>query len=546
MSKGTGQRPNIILIMVDDMGFSDIGCYGSEINTPNLDHMSASGASFSQFYNYARCCPTRAALLTGVYPHQAGIGHMTVDLGWEGYRGFINDNTITIGEALKISGYNTAMAGKWHVGGDYLLSTPESARPGEPGWPMPVQRGFDHHYGTLIGAGSFFNPHTLVSDYDHIEPEGDDYYYTDAIGDHSVKFIDDMGAKEEPFFLYTAFTAPHWPLHAFEEDIAKYKGRYRNGWDELRKSRYEEAKGSGVIDAKWAISQRDENQLDWNTVEDQDWEDARMAVYAAQIDRMDQNIGKILTKLRAMDIENNTLIMFLSDNGGCAEFLKEDGRFEFAPSKTRDGQDVKTGNTKDVMPGPADTYMSYDLSWANASNSPFRLFKHWTHEGGISTPFIAYWPDVIDKEHRVFRGAGHIIDVMATCLDAAGGQYPEDRDGFKLRPMQGQSLLPAFENESWTRDGELFWEHEGNIAVRQNEWKLVRKFPGDFELYNMDEDRTETNNLARKMPERILEMTGLYDSWASRSYVIPWERVLDHPDMTATRKRLKEQAPPSS
>lgn len=545
----TDTRPNIVLIMVDDMGFSDIGCFGSEIETPSIDALAENGSTFTQFYNYARCCPTRASLLTGLYPHQAGVGHMTLDLDTVGYRGFLNRECVTIAEALKSGGYRTLMSGKWHVGGDYLLSAVHEAHPGEEKWPLPVQRGFDRHIGTLTGAGSFWNPHTLVDGDMPIKPEGDDFYYTDFIADNAVDFIDEHGSEEAPFFLYVGFTAPHWPLHAFEEDIEKYRGKYRGGWDKLRTSRHEELKGLGIVDSKWEITPRDESAPDWCDVRDQDWEDARMAVYAAQIDRMDQGVGRIINKLALMGLKENTLVMFLSDNGGCAEFLKEDGRVEVAPMQTRDGRPVKVGNHQDVMPGPDDTYLSYDLPWANASNTPFKLFKHWTHEGGIATPFIAHWPKQIPAGQRIHSPA-HLIDVMATCLDVAETQYPQEYDGNKIQPLQGESLRPAFVDERWEREREIFWEHEGNLAVRQGNWKLVRRFPGELELYDMDEDRTELNNLAATMEDKVSELQGLYDEWAANSRVIAWEELLELPKMESTKQRLYQslayKAPPPS
>ena len=360
---GTRARPNIVLMMADDMGYSDLGCFGSEIATPNIDSLARRGARFSQFYNCARCCPTRASLLTGLYPHEAGVGHMTTDLRLAGYRGYLSRNAVTIAEALKPAGYTTLMSGKWHVGGDYLLSDPSIPSVGSESWPQPVDRGFDRHFGTLTGAGSYFNPHTLTEDGELIGAQGD-FYYTDAIANKAVEYIDEYGAGEDPFFLYVAFTAPHWPLHALEEDIARYRGRYRDGWENLRQGRHEELKGLGILDEQWPISKRDPGQRDWSEVANKDWEDSRMAVYAAQIDRMDQGVGRIVDKLEQMSLTDNTLLMFLSDNGGCAEFLREDGFFEFSPTRTREGAPIKIGNAESVNPGPANTYMSYDLSWA--------------------------------------------------------------------------------------------------------------------------------------------------------------------------------------
>ncbi len=533
---GTRARPNIVLMMADDMGYSDLGCFGSEIATPNIDLLARRGARFSQFYNCARCCPTRASLLTGLYPHEAGVGHMTTDLRLAGYRGYLSRNAVTIAEALKPAGYTTLMSGKWHVGGDYLLSAPSIPSVGSESWPQPVDRGFDRHFGTLTGAGSYFNPHTLTEDGELIGTQGD-FYYTDAIANKAVEYIDEYGAGEDPFFLYVAFTAPHWPLHALEEDIARYRGRYRDGWENLRQSRHEELKGLGILDEQWPISKRDPGQRDWSEVANKEWEDSRMAVYAAQVARMDQGVGRIVDKLEQMSLTDNTLLMFLSDNGGCAEFLREDGFFEFSPTRTRGGAPIKIGNAESVSPGPANTYMSYDLSWANASNSPFRRFKHWTHEGGISTPFIACWPDMIRPGLQIDSPC-HLVDVMPTCLQVAGATYPSEHNGYEIRDLRGQSLLEPFQDPSWERDGAIYWEHEGNQAVRLGQWKLVRRYPDDWELYDMATDRTEQIDLLGVNQARAQELIALYDQWGPGALVVPWQQIILRDDMTYQRQRL--------
>lgn len=518
-------RPNIIIIMVDDMGFSDIGCYGSEIQTPNLDSLAQNGLRFSQMYNCARCCPTRASLLTGLYAHQAGVGHMVNDHGHPSYQGFLNDNSVTIAEVLKRAGYTTLMSGKWHVGGHYYSVNQSEWQPGETGCPTPTTRGFDKFFGTLAGAGSFFNPHTLRRQDSWIEPESDNFYYTDAISDEAVKMIDDQLNQPEPFFMYVGYTAPHWPLHAMPEDIERYRGKYNCGWDELRLRRHEELLGSGILQSKWNMTPRDEKAPPWSDAPDQEWEDLRMAVYSAQIDRMDQGVGKIMDKLKEADIDDNTLVMFLSDNGGCAEFLREDGSPTRVLRQTCDGREVRYGNIRDLDPGPDTTYMSYDLPWANASNTPFRLYKHWVHEGGISTPLIAHWPAVIDGGSMDHEPC-HVIDLMTTCVEAAGAEYPAEHNGSEIQPMEGESLVPAFRGD-WVRDNPIFWEHEGNRAVRLGNWKLVSKHPGDFELYDMNEDRTELNDLASAKPDRLNEMQGLYQDFAHRCNVVPWAELME-------------------
>ena len=519
---GAETRPNIILILVDDMGYSDIGCYGSEIQTPNLDRMAEKGVRFSSMYNCARCCPTRASMLTGLYPHQAGVGHMVGDYGLPAYQGYLRDDCVTIAEVLRSGGYRTLMSGKWHVGGSYDPTRPETWQPGEKGHPIPRQRGFDRHYGTLDGAGSFFHPHTVMDDDTITQPEGDDYYYTDALSEKAAAMIEEAAQDEVPFFLYLAYTAPHWPLHALPEDIAKYEGRYRKGgWDALRTARHEELKGLGILDPKWEITARDEQAPAWSDVAETDWEDIRMAVYAAQIDRMDQGIGRVLDKLRELEMEDNTLIMFLSDNGGCAEFLAEDGWSQRYAEQTPDGKPIQTGNIPGVRPGGPDTFMSYDLPWANASNAPFRLYKHWVHEGGIATPFIVQWPAVI-KKSRIEHTPCHVIDIMATCLAVSGVPYPEEYQGHQITPLAGESLLTAFTQTGWQREQPIYWEHEGNRAVRLAEWKIVSKHPGNWELYNMFEDRTELNDLIERNKPLAETLIKQYDAWAARCGVLDW------------------------
>jgi len=488
-------RPNIVLIMADDMGFSDIGCYGSEIATPNLDRLAYHGLRFTQFYNTARCCPTRAALMTGLYQHQAGIGHMVGDYGLPSYRGFLNNRCMTIAEVLRTAGYRTYMAGKWHVGEN------------RPHW--PIDRGYQRYFGLISGASNYFrldpNRKMAIDDQPYI-PEGDDFYMTDAFTNNAVKFIEEHGRDETPFFLYVAYTAPHWPMHAWPEDIAKYRGKYRIGWDELRHRRHQRMIEMGIVDAKWPLTPRDGRVPAWDELDEQqkDKWDLRMAVYAAMIDRMDQGIGKIVSKIKELGKQNNTLIMFLADNGGCAE----------RPNRGKPGAPV----------GHRDSFVGYEIGWANASNTPFRLYKHWVHEGGISTPLIVYWPAMI-KKSRITHQYGHLIDIMATCVDTAGASYPETYKGQKITPLEGKSLVPIIENKTRDPNRPIFWEHEGNRAVRINKWKLVSRYPGPWELYNLQTDRTEMNDLSEKYPDRVKEMAAVYDEWAQRCGVVPWKEI---------------------
>ena len=448
---------------------------------------------------------------------------MVNNRGVPAYQGYLRDDSVTIAEALRTGGYRTLMSGKWHVGGLYSRNDTSDWRIGDPERPLPPDRGFDDWYGTPAGAGSYFNPKPLFRNYTFIEPEGDNYYYTDAVTDNAVRMINESDNKE-PFFLYVAYTAPHWPLHAPQEDIAKYEGKYRDGWDSVRTARHEQLKGMGILDPRWLISPRDEKAPNWVDVKHKDWEDYRMAVYAAQINRMDAGVGRIMAKLRELGIEQDTLVMFLSDNGGCAELLREEGIKAREWTTTRDGRPVKFGNIPDLMPGGPMTYQSYDLPWANASNTPFRLYKHWVHEGGIATPLIIHWPKVVTAgsiNHELI----HVIDIMATCLDAAGIEYPKEYNGRRIQPLEGESLLPALRGEKWQRERPILWEHEGNRAVRDGRWKLVSKYPGGWELYDMVEDRTELNDLAEKNKPQVEKMEVMYDKWAEHCGVWKWEEL---------------------
>jgi len=488
------KRPNIILILADDMGFSDLGCYGSEIATPNLDRLAANGLRFTQFYNAARCCPTRASLLTGLYPHQAGMGDMVGDRGLPAYQGFLNDRCVTIAEALRQSGYHVLMSGKWHVGED------------RPHWPL--DRGFEHYFGLISGACSYFRldpGRKMAVDNEPYVPPTSGFYMTDAITDHAVSWIDAYGRGDAPFFLYVAYTAPHFPLHALPEDIARYRGTYRAGWDELRQRRYRRLIELGLIDPRWPLSPRDPDVPAWNDADDKDVWDLRMAVYAAQIDRMDRGIGRILAKLRQLNIDRNTLVMFLSDNGAEAELIDAG----------------KPG----AAPGQADSYATYRRAWANASNTPFRLFKCWVHEGGIATPFIAHWPAVIRQPGCITPHPAHVIDLMPTCLDVAGARYPNTRHGKETLPLEGTSLLALFQGKAPPEHPLLFWEHEGNRAVRAGPWKLVSRHWGEWELYDMEADRTELNNRAGEHPDIVADLAAKYDEWARRCGVVPPEKL---------------------
>ena len=518
------RRPNIVLLLCDDMGFSDIGCFGSEIRTPHLDGLARRGIRFTQMYNCGRCCPTRASLLTGLYPHQAGVGDMTQDRGDGAYQGFLNDRCVTLAEPLRAAGYRTLITGKWHVGGSWPRRPGPAWRVHDPRKPLPPDRGFDDWYGIPTG-GSYFHPSPLMRNHDFIEAE-EDFYTTDSYTTAALGMIDRAVADGMPFFLHVCYNAPHWPLHARAEDIARYRRTYAKGWDHARIARHEELKGLGVLSPRWDISPRDADAPPWQSAGNQDWQDARMAVYAAQVDRVDQNVGRILDKLRERGVADNTLVLFLSDNGGSAEFLRENGRKEAELPFTRDGREVRVGNVEGLEPGGPETFQSYGLPWANVSNAPFRLFKHWVHEGGIATPLIAHWPAGIPGAGALVHEPAHVVDLVATCLDVAGCEYPRTFDGRDILPIEGQSFARVFRGDSWRREGPIFWEHEGNRAVRSGRWKLVSQYePGRWELYDMTADRTELDDLADRNAAKVTELAAAYDDWAARCGVLPWQQV---------------------
>jgi arylsulfatase A-like enzyme len=517
-------RPNVVVILNDDMGFSDIGCYGGEVRTPALDSLASGGVRFTQFYNTPRCSPSRASLLTGLHPHQTGVGILTENQLPDGYEGNLNRRCVTIAEVLRASGYSTYMSGKWHVANDWFQD--------KSNWPL--QRGFQRFYGIIGGSANYYNPITLTRDNDNIEREALDpaYYFTDAVSDNAVEFIRQHQQKNEnPFFLYVAYTSPHWPLHAWPEDVGRYEGRFRRGWDELRKERLERMVGKGIIDRGWMLTPRDASQPAWEDAPDKEWEQRRMEVYAAQIDRMDQGIGRIRDALDKAGILQDTLIMFLSDNGGCAECLLPPGSGllagHLARPKTKEGKQVVLGNVSSLMPGSEGTYQSYGVAWANLSNTPFRLYKHWTHEGGISTPFIVHWPSGMTAKGELRHAPAQLTSIMPTILEAAGAAYPREHNGHSILPMEGESLTGILARDR-APGRMLFWEHEGNAAVRDGKWKLVRNYPDSWELYDMRADRTEMHDLSGRFPKQAKKIQEAYEHWAARCDIIPRDKILDY------------------
>lgn len=483
------QAPNIILIMVDDMGWSDIGCYGGEVHTPHLDRLAREGMRFTQFYNNAKCTTTRASLLTGLYPRRD-----------QPDRELLRRNMLTLGELLKMAGYQTALSGKWHLGRDADKH--------------PVYRGFDEYYGLLDGCCNFFDPSIQDPPYkggniryfghnlERITEFPDSYYTTDAFTDHAIGTMRQFASEDRPFFLHICYTAPHYPLHALPEDIARYQGKYLIGWDSLRQQRYARQVEMGLIDPDtYPLSEGDSRAYAWSET-DPAFEDLRMAVYAAMIDRVDQNLGRLLAALSDLGLAEETAIFFLSDNGGCAE---EPG-----------GRDPQQRN-----PGPKEDYVAVGPSWGWAQNTPFRRYKTWMHEGGIATPFIAWWPGRIPAD-TITREVGHIIDLLPTLGNLAGVTYPQTHQGHELIPVEGIDLLPVLTGRKQAVERPLFWEYNGNRAMRRGDWKIVwDKLLRSWELYYLRTDQTETKNLATQYPEKTLEMVQEWEQWATRTGLTP-------------------------
>jgi arylsulfatase A-like enzyme len=483
-------KPNIVIILVDDMGFSDLGCYGSEIPTPHIDALAKGGLRFTQFYNTARCCPTRASLLTGLYPHQAGVGHMTEDKGTPGYAGRLNSSCVTIAEALRPTGYFTAMTGKWHIGQNLGV--------------VPWERGFDRSLNAAAGgfympaakkAGLFLNGEAIATD-DARLPK--DWYSTDLWTTYGLKFIDEARAAKKPFYLHLCHNAPHFPLQAPEAEIAKFRGAYKAGWGALRDSRLARQREMGIIDSAWKKSPRPAAIKLWkdHTEAEQDRFDHLMAVYAATVHRMDKAVGDLVAGLKERGAYENTLIFLMSDNGGNAE-SGPDGRSFGDPSQ-------------------ANSNWFCGESWAFLQNTPFRQYKHYNHEGGIASPLVAHWPAGFAAKDELRHTPAHLIDIMATCVDVAGASYPKEHNGNAISPMEGKSLKPVLQGQAM-ESRSLFWEHEGNAAVRNGHMKLVRMGnDGPWELYDMKADRTEQQDLAAAQPERVTELAKEWQAWADR------------------------------
>lgn len=513
---GSQERPNIVVILADDMGWSDLGCYGAEIRTPHLDAMAKEGILFTDFYNAARCCPTRASILTGLYPHQAGIGAMTgaqaSNESIPAYLGYLRRDCVTLGEVMFLNGYHTVYSGKWHVGD----SSEEM---------LPHRRGFAGSFMTPGGAGSFFRLGGAGGRVSSYKLNGQDrmpgpgFYDTDAVFDFAMQLIGERPSGT-PFFAFLSPRAPHWPLHAKPEDIAKYKGMYDEGWDVIRERRHQKQVETGLISNEWKPALRGDGSevvppWDSLTAEQKKTMAAKMEVYAAQMDSLDQNVGKLLAWLKEEGLYDNTLILFLSDNGACAE-----------PSENPFGEDWLKGKGGPV--GSPESFESYGRGWAEVGSTPFRLWKWKAHEGGVSTPLIAFWPKGISAKGTVNRRSGHVVDVMATCLDLSGGRYPREYNGEKIQPLEGISFARVFRGEEPVEHDMIAWEHFANRGIRAGKWKLVAEAdghwgnakPGPWELYDLEADRTERNNLAVTMPEKVRALAAQYDAWARRTGVM--------------------------
>jgi arylsulfatase len=541
-SQTPAPRPNILLILADDLGFSDVGCYGSEIATPNLDKLAAEGLRFTQFYNAARCCPSRASLVTGLYPQQAGMGDMAggQKIGPPGYEGRLMDRCVTIPEVLKPAGYHCYMAGKWHLGAK----------------PDPIDRGFDEFYGMIGGFNTCWEEHPsytrLPADHPRRDYAPGKFYSTDVFGDYSLDFLAQARrTPDQPWFLYLAFNAAHFPLHAPEAAIDKYEKVYAQGWDKIREQRFARLNELGLLPKDTALTPRGfipanwaNQQTGWADKYNPSWASLpadrradlgrRMAVYAAMVDCMDQNIGRVLADLRQHGELDHTLVIFLSDNGACAEWDPYGFDGASGPHNIlHDSADLKN------IGGPG-SYVSYGSAWANACNTPWRLYKHYDHEGGISTPFIVRWPAMMKRRGEMDATPSHILDLMATFVAVAGANYPQTFNGHAILPTEGRSLLPLLKGEALP-SRTLFFEHEGNRAVRENRWKLVSLKGRPWELYDFEQDRSELHDLAAQQPETTARLAKAWDQWAERCHARRPKPGTAPEDENALRVRQSKQ-----
>ena len=533
--KEQSERPNVIVVIVDDLGFSDLGCFGGEIPTPNLDKLADNGVRFTQFYNTGRSCPSRGALLTGLYPHQVGLGRMTFDQQLPGYTGNLSQNAVTIAELLRQQNYSTAMIGKWHV-------TETPLRHDQRQWlahhvqyddfgprnSYPTRRGFDYCYGTIYGVINFFDPFSLIYGEEPVRTVPPDYYATIASADSAVACVNRYAKTDNPFFMYLAFHAPHWPLHALPEDIEKFKDVYKDGWEPVRNKRYERIKELGIFDVSGEfLSDRQFNDQ-WEDNPDAEWDARAMAVHAAMVYRLDKEIGKLIAALEKNGQLENTLILFLSDNGASSEYCQnyEPGEND-RPAELRNGDPIIYPRNKDVLPGPENTFAGIGPKWANVINTPFRFWKATMYDGGICTPVIVHWPKGVKlKGGSINSDLTHLIDIMPTILEITGAKYPENFNGNEIIPLSGKSFASVFKTgkRNIRHDFVAFEHFREKAMITDDGWKILQR-PRDnefeWELYNLNADRTEMQNIAEKHPEKIREMVEKYKEWTQWSGVLP-------------------------
>ena len=491
LSAEQADRPNVIVILTDDMGFSDLGCFGGEIDTPNLDKLAKNGLRFTEFYNTARCWPTRATLMSGIYSNGLGTGQ------------------VTIPELLKPSGYQTGMVGKWHLG----------RNPKKDG---PIQRGFDDFYGTMTGAGSFYDPYTLARNTEFTEVDEEDYYYTDRIGAEASRQIGEFAKSDKPFFQYVAFTAAHWPIHAPEKSIRKYLQTYEGGWEKLRRERYARMLEMGIIDKeRWPLPPREDRVKPWDTIDHKPWRIRNMAIYAAMVDHMDQAVGAIVDALEKTKQLENTFIIYFHDNGACPEHLGGNGwntANNILAKAKKAGKTIAVGDKYDVPMGGPMTYGSVGHNWANAQNTPMRRYKSNVHNGGACTPAIVHWPAGLKtKPGSISNQRGHVVDLMSTCLELAGAKYPKKFNGQETKPHESLSLVPILKGKSVDRHHAYVFNHGGTHAIVKGEYKIVREGRRPWALYHLAKDRTETKNLAKQEPDRVTEMAAIWEKrWGKK------------------------------
>lgn len=492
---GKRRVPNVVVILADDLGWSDLGCYGGDIETPNLDGLAKSGLRFTQFYNTSRCWPTRAALLTGYYAQHIRRDALPQVGGGGGAREVRPPWARLLPELLKPAGYRSYHSGKWHIDGKVLAG------------------GFDRSL-NMVNFGNFFTASGSLIDDVPVKPPADEkgYHATTATADHAIGCLKDHAANHpsRPFFHYIAFLAPHFPLHAPQEDIDKYRDRYLSGWDSMREARFRRQKDMGLVatglsamepavgppypfpDALKKLGPDEVNRpLPWVDLKDSQrrFQATKMAIHAAMVDRMDREIGRVIGQLKGMGAFENTLILFASDNGASAEIMVRDG-----------------GHDPQAEPGSAATYLCLGPGFSSACNTPFRRHKSWVHEGGISTPLIAHWPSGIAARNELRKSPSHVIDIVPTVLELAGVAKPGEWNGVAVPAAPGKSLLPAFARDQTISRDSLWWMHENHRAVRVGDWKLVADAGEAWELYDMKTDRAEQHDLAATRPEKVKEL----------------------------------------